>query len=278
MAKTYFTNLADIDLAKDAVAKTPDVYIQYYEYIGSGVYANASSGTSTLTPATSPAWSAGEMNSTVAKNLLVVDDNSVVAAAKVTSTGPTYVEFDETACLLESDATTAASFTVGSTYDFYVLTPSNTNAYGPFFGFCEGMELSITDDMMQYKYSRPRQLKFQDLNERTGQITGGHVNVDNEDVISSVFGSATYGSQTNQYAHGIGSNPDTDKFYRLTFDTDDRNGRDLLVIVRKVQLALNGNLWSNSESGHYMVPFTANIVADGFYPNTADMIQIIRAS
>ena len=63
----------------------------------------------------------------------------------------------------------------------------------------------------------------------------------------------------------------------MTFVSEDREGRSTVVIVRKTQLALNGNMMSQAESGHMMIPFTAEILSDEFYPDTADMMQIIRA-
>lgn len=277
MARTYYTNLSDIDLAREAVAKNPDLYLQYYEYIGSGVYSETTSTDATLTPSTSPSWTADEFISSTARNLLIVDDNSVVATALITDNDADSVTFNSTGCLLESDGVTPASFTSSSTYDFYVLSPSNSYAYGPFMGYVEGAELNLTDEMMTFKHSIPRKTKFQDLAERTGQITGGQVTFVNEDIIFSLFGADTYGSQTSQYAYGIGSEPDTDRFYRITMLTQDRNQRALTIVCRKVQFALNGNQLGKSESGHIMVPFTANILSDDFYPAADDMIHVIRA-
>lgn len=275
----YFTGLNDVDLVNDALAKKPDLSIQKYEFIGSGVYAIETGGTSTLTPATSPSWNVNDYSSTVAQNLIIVDENNVVAEGKVTSNDATSVTFDETAMLLASDGTTAASFTVGNTYSFYILTPSSIagNTYGPFFGFVEGAEMTLSEEYMQYKYSIPRKKIFQDLLERSGEISGGNINFDNEDVLATVFNADQYGSQTNQFSYGIGSDPDTNKFYRLTFTVQDRNNRALTIIVRKVQIALNGNAFSTAESGHMMLPFLASISSDTFYPDDADMIQIIRA-
>lgn len=277
MSKTYFTNLADVDLAKEAMAKSGDWYIQFYEYVGTGVYALTTAGTSTLTPATSPSWDVDEFNSTVARNLLIVDDNNVVASAKIDDNDATSITFDETDALLESDGLTAATFTPASTYNFYVLTPSNINLYGPFFGYAESIELSLTDEMMQFKYGVPKKLKFQDLMERTGQITGGHVNVANTDIVDTFFGADNYGSQTSQFAKGIGSEPDTNRFYRLVNVSTDRNSRAMTTIVRKGQFAMNGNIIGASESGHKMYNFNFDILSDEFYPATADMLQLIRA-
>jgi hypothetical protein len=278
LTRFYDSGLADVDLAKEVLAKTPDIYIQKYEYIGSGVYAISTGGVSTLTPATSPSWSINAYASTVAKNLLIVDDNSKVAQGKVVSNIATAITFDETAMLLEEDETTAASLTAGSTYNFYVLTPSATTGqtYGPFVGYTEGNELALTDTMMKFKYGQPRALKFKDLQEREGKITGGFVNWTNTDVIAALFGGVAYGSQSAKYRYGVGHAPDTDVFYRLTFIGEDRNNRVFRIVVHKVQFESSGNLLSAAESGHKMAPFTVDITADSFFPENADMMLIER--
>lgn len=278
MAKTYFTGLNDENLAKDVIAKTPDVYIQKYEYVGTGVYAIETGGISTLTPATSPAWTVDEFISTVAKNLIVYDDNNKAASALISDNDATSITFDETACLLDEDESTAVTLTAGNTYNFYVLTPSSVTGqtYGPFWGYTEGVELNISDTFMKFKYSTPKKLKFKDLEEREGTIAGGHVNFENTDIIEDIFGAVTYGLQTGQYSYGVGSDPDTDRFYRLTFVGEDRTGRTIRVIVRKTQFESTGNFFQKAESGHFMAPFNADIVSDGFYPDDADMLQVVR--
>lgn len=275
MALTYFSSLQDIALAQDMIAKNPDLFIQKFEFLGSGVLDLGSPTAATLTPAISQVWGVDEFNSTGINNLYIIDDNKKVAAVKIDDTIATAITFDATTTLLEEDGSTPASFTTAVTYDFYILTPS-TEAKGPFFGFVEGAELTLTDEFMQFKYSRPRKLIRQDLLERVGEVTGGNANFSNTDVLQTIFGSDEYGSQTGQFSHGIGSDPDTNKFYRLIFSGQDVTGRDMDSIVRKSQFSLNGNLFSNAESGHFMAPFTASIVSDSFYPDGADMMQVIR--
>ncbi len=279
MAKTYYSGLNDVNLAKDVIAKTPDLYIQKYEYIGTGVYAIETGGISTLTPATSPSWTVDEFNSTVAKNLIVYDDNSKAASGLIVDNDATSVTFDETALLLDEDVSTAATLTAGSTYNMYVLTPSSVTGqtYGPFWGYTEGVELNINDTFMKFKYSIPKKMKFKDLEEREGTITGGHINFENTDIIEDLFGAVEYGDQSGQYSYGIGSDPDTDRFYRLTFVGTDRNNRALKVIVRKSQFEITGNFWQKAESGYFMAAFNTDITSDGFYPDDVDMIQVIRA-
>jgi hypothetical protein len=275
----YFNNLSDIDLAKDAVAKRPDLQIQRYEVISSGVITTETGGESQLAPATSPTWNVNDYASTIANNLLIVDDNQKVAIGKVIANTADELTFDETAMTLEEDGSTAPTFTSGSTYDFYVLTPSSVTGqtYGPFFGYVEGAEFSITDTFMKFKYGQPKAMKFQDLDEREATISGGHVSWTNTDVIEAIFNADTYGSQTSQFSYGVGHDPDTDKFYRLTFTNKDRNNRDITIVCRKCQFELTGNIFTDAESGHKMAGFTATLIADNFYPEDADLVQIIRA-
>lgn len=280
MALSYYTGLSDGDIAKEVIAKAPDMFIQKREYSGTGAYAieTTGGGTSSITPATSPTWTLNEFASTVADNLLVMDDNGVVATGKITGNDATSIYFDESALVLESDGTTAATLTAGTNYTFKVYSPSSTsgNTYGPFFGLVEGAELNISDSFMKYKYSRPKKLLFKDLEEREGQITGGHVNFSGTDVAKTILGAVEYGSQTGQTSLAVGSEPDTDQYYRITFKGEDRSNRVWAVKIREVQFEITGNQFGNAESGHFMAPFTADIMADTLYPVNADMLGIVR--
>jgi hypothetical protein len=280
MALSYYTGINDIDIAKEVIAKNPDIYIQKREYGGTGVYAIESTGggTSTLTPATSPGWTVNEFASTVANNLLVQDDNGVVTGGKIIGNDADSIFFDESALVLESDGTTAATLTAGNSYTFRVYSPSSTtgNTYGPFFGLIEGAELNITDTFMKYKYSVPKKLLFKDLEEREANITGGQVNFSGTDVAKTLMGAVEYGSQTGQTSLAVGSEPDTNLFYRPTFVGEDRSNRVWAVRLREVQFEITGNQFGKAESGHFMAPFTADLIADTLYPVNADLMQIIR--
>jgi hypothetical protein len=280
MSLTYYTGLSDINISKEVIAKEPDLYIQKREYSGTGVYAVESTGggASTLTPATSPAWTVNEFASTVADNLLVFDDNGVVASGKIIGNDAESIFFDESALLLESDGVTPATLTAGTSYTFKVYTPSSTsgNTYGPYFGLVEGAELNINDTFMKYKKGVPKKLLFKDLEEREAQITGGQVNFTGTDVAKTIFGAVEYGSQTGQTSLAVGSEPDTDVYYRPTFVGKDRDNRVWVVRMRETQFEITGNFFGKAESGHYMAPFTADLIADSLYPVNADLMQIVR--
>lgn len=269
----FYTNETSIEIAKEMMARKSIVRCQKYEYIGTGVY-GLNAGSSTITPAVSPVWDADAYISTVAKNLLVIDDNGVVAQCVIDDNDATSLTFDEAALLLVTDDTTAATLTDTSTYSFYVLTPSSVTGgeYGPYLGDTEGLELAVNDEVMVHKYSQPAKKRRQDLKERQITIQGGTVNVVNDDVFEMLFGAATYGGVTGQKMQGVGSNPDFNRFYRFTFESKDVTGRAEKLITHKVQVSLNGNMFGASESGHGMIPFKGEVLADDFYPETANMI------
>ena len=79
MAFEYFTGLSDIDLAKDVIAKNPDLFISRYEFIGSGVLDLTVPTVATLTPSPASAFTVNEFVSTQYRNLFVVDDTLKVS-------------------------------------------------------------------------------------------------------------------------------------------------------------------------------------------------------
>ena len=108
------------------------------------------------------------------------------------------------AMLLDEDETTAATFTAGNTYSIYVLTPSSTtgNTYGPFMGYSEGWDLSLTDEVTSFKYrgNGPLKKKFTDLKEREGTLSGGVINWIHPDLLQMIFNATQYWTGTLQGA------------------------------------------------------------------------------
>jgi len=280
--QNFYTGLEDVNLAKDAIFDQGKLYIQRYLYVGTAVLATPGT-TATLTPPVSPAWTVNELASTVANNILIVDNNGKVAAGKVTSNTATAITFSSTATLLEEDGTTAASFTTATTYNIYVLTPSSTvgNTYGPFWGFSEGVALNFTQTFSDFKFGKPRKLIWRDLEEVVASVTGGHVNWSDPDTLEAIFSAPQYGKNSTGYSYAMGSASacgGAGNYYRLAFKVKDRNCRDIWIIIRKVQFNADGNIFGESENGSTMVNFNAMVLADGFYPETADMIQVIRTT
>jgi hypothetical protein len=275
----YYDSLKDADLVKDMYLENVDVSLQLYEYVGTAVYANTTTGVSTLTPATSPSWGVNDYQSTVASNLLLLDDANKICAGKVASNAADSITFDETSTLLEEDELTAGTWTASSTYNIWVLTPSSIagQTRGPFFGFCDAVSVSYVDEKAVYKYKIPRQTKVTALIERVGEVSGGQVDIGNEDVAKALFGAVEYGSQTNQYSLGVGSNPDLNKFYRMTLTNNDITGRLTTRIIHQIQFTMNGNIFEASESSFHMNPFTANILSMSAYPEDTDLMITKRA-
>jgi hypothetical protein len=278
----FYSGTNDINLAQEMIAKKPDVYIQKYEYIGEGVLSLSVPAAATLTPATSPSWTVDAYNSTVARNLLIVDNNGKVGSAKVADTTATAITFDSTDVDLEEDEGTNASFTTAQTYQFYVLTPSSISGqpYGPFMGYAEGLELSVTQTFKTFQYGQPKKKIRRDIDMVEGSVKGGTVNWTNEDILTAVLNATKYGKNTagyTSYTIGTGGTCNAQgTYYRITFVNTDVNCRTVYVICRKVQFNLDGNLLAESADGYSMANFNAELLSDGFYPASADMIQVKR--
>lgn len=274
--KEYYVSNGDVKLAQDAVAKETEMFIQEFVFLGTALLDNTVPATATLTM-TGTSFVDDKLISTLATNLYLKDDNDVVTAGLVDDNDALTVTLDTTSMLLESDGTTPGTFTDATTYDVYILTPSNVSSVGPFFGFTEGLALNINDELMEFIYNTPGKKIFTDLKMRTATIEGGNVDVSNKDVLQTIMGADEYGSQTGQFALGIGSDPDFNRYYKVTMLTTDRNNRALQIVCSKTQPSVTGSVNEKAESGHSKASFKFEILSDGFYPDNADMIRIIRA-
>lgn len=283
MAISLFSGLNDTNLNYDAVIKSGDIYVQKYEYISvnNATLDNSTPAAATLTLNDSHSFVADEFNSSAAYNLLIVDDNGVVGKAKIVdcalSSTDFVITFDSTACLLESDGTTAVTLTDTGTYKIAILTGDDTNVYGKFWGYVNGNSLEISEEYAEYFYGIPQSLKFRDLTKRSFNVTGGNLMVANKDVVQALYNSVNYGSQTGQWSQGIGFTPSEKPYYRMTVVNSDKNNRDYIVQFRKGQFSLNG-AFDFYSTVHKVLPYSFMLFSDGFYPADADAILISRSN
>lgn len=251
MGKQYFyTNTSDADLAKELLAGCGEMYIQKHEYNGPAVMSYNAAGDSHLLLADSDAASNDDYNSTSAANLYIIDDNSKVAEGKVkdtfADTGGTEIAFDASAMVLAEDGTTTPTFTDGTSYTVCVLSGSNSNAYGDYFGYMnDSVEADFTVE------SEPLEIctiegKLEEVAEnatkRVCMVNGATFNVPNSDVLSKVLNMTKYGDNTttgrSEY-HG-GSNVDLSTYYQLTGLLKDHDGKYVAVQLFKGNLVTNG--------------------------------------
>lgn len=273
--KTWFTGKSDSNLSKDAVIQKPDLFIAEFLHEVNAVW---DSTLKTFTPAPALTFVADEFNSLGLNNCHVIDDNGVVSTTKITDTSTSDITIVDTALLLESDGTTAATLTDTATYQIRILTPTiASEPYGKFFGYTEAMTLEVNQEIAKFKESVPKKLRFQDLIEQEINLGGGNINLSNVDVLSTIFGAEVFGLQTAQSAVALGSNADISTAYRLVLNGKDREGRALTWIARRGQPEASGDIFGGSESGHFLANFKFSLIADGFYPDTADLLGIERA-
>ena len=98
----------------------------------------------------------------------------------------------------------------------------------------------------------------------------------NKDVLATFFNAEEFGVQTSGFKMGIGSEPNTSKYYRLAFIGEDREGRVYKIVANRTQMSVSGNLFGKSEAGYYMLPFQAEVLSDSFFPEGADLVTIER--
>lgn len=274
--KTWFTGKSDSNLSKDAVIQKPDLFIAEFLHEVNAVWDDTAK---TFTPTPASSFTIDEFISLGLKNCHVIDDNGVVSTVQIDDNDATTITIDETALFLESDGTTAASLTDTLTYQIRVLTPTiASEPFGKFFGYTEAMTLEINQEIAKFKESVPKKLRFQDLIEQEINLAGGNINLSNIDVLSTIFGAELFGLQAGQQSVSLGSNANISKFYRLVLNGKDRFGRGLTWIARRGQPESSGDVFGGSESGHFLANFKFSLIADGFYPDTADLLGIERAN
>lgn len=213
----FYASKNSSSLATDQVLQDVYVYLQKFEYIGSGV-ASISTDDITLTPSTSPSWTVDEWISTVADNVVVVADGSKVLEGPVSDNDATSLTFDATTMKDYSDGSAgdATDFTDTNTYDFYLLTASDIYKFGDYFGWTSEVTINSEEEFAEFKQGVPRQLKNQCLLERSLNVTGSNFNPANDDVASAIFNMTLRGDQTGQTEYQSGFNPAGRPKYRMT--------------------------------------------------------------
>lgn len=284
MAVTRFYNTKNATaLNKDGRLDSGDLYIQKFEFEGQCVLDSTTPTAATLTPSDTVTWSADDFNSTGNYNLLIVDDNSVVAKVKVTDTTAgtnPYVTIDTTAAILESDESTAPTLTNGSTYDVRILTPcsssdENGGVYGKFIGYISELSISNTEEIAVFKYGIPRDRKWEETVENVLTGSFNTLMVTDEDTIEAVYNAAEYGSNTGKWSRAYGTNNGSRSYYRLTLVASDINNRTCTEVYWKCRLKQNGDV-SKFDENFKMIPISVTMFGDSFYPEDASLCKLTR--
>lgn len=275
----FYPSKTSNNLTQDAVIKQGDIYLQKYEYESD---TNATLDLTTATAAVltindTVSWSDDLYNSTMAYNLLVIDDNGVVGKYKIDDTaesgGDWTLTFDSTAGILESDGTTTPSLTDEGTYQIKVLTPSDVSAVGDFLGYAVDINFTADMEKVEFEYGVPASVKYTDVIRVSSMIEGSISQIANEDVLKAIYNATEYGASADKVALAIGSNTGAFSRYRVTIATQDRSGTDMYIKVINGEFKPTGGL-SMSELDYKKLPFEIKAFSDNFYPENADMVLI----
>ena len=250
MAGQYFyTTTTDANLVNDLLAGCGELYIQRHEYQGTATLTLVGGGNDTLTLNDSGVAADDAYNSSVADNLYIIDDNGALARGKVIdtfseSTG-TLVEFEANNMVLVSDGLTAPTLSDATDYTVQILSGSNNNLFGDFFGYMDdSVEWDPTPETEPLEvcniYGQMVEVA-EKVNKRMNTLVGATFNVPNSDVVSKVLNMEQYGlnNSTQSEYHG-GSSPNINVFYQITVKSIDWNDANLAWQLFKGQLMNNG--------------------------------------
>lgn len=266
MGKNYFYNsTSDANLAKELMAGCSNLFIQRHEYSGLATLTLVPGGNDTLELVDGGIAGDDDYNSSVADNLYIIDDNGVCSRGKIIdtfseSTG-TLIEFEADDMILISDGTTAPTLTDGETYTVLVLSGSNTNEFGDYFGYTDdSVEFDPTPETEALEICNEEgQMEevAENVTKRALTLNGSTYNVPNSDVVKRILSMETYGlnTVTHKEYHG-GFSPDVSSAYQVTAKMKDWDGNHVAVQIFKVQLMNNG-AWGMSGTGWKTISFTA---------------------
>jgi hypothetical protein len=250
MAKNYFyASTSDTNLAKQIMAGCCNVFIQKHEYRGTALLNLNAGGDDYLLLDDSDAAANDDYNSSVADNLFIIDNNSKLARGKVkdtfSDTGGTEISFEASDMVLVEDGLSAPTLTDENTYTVVVLSGSNTNLFGDYFGLHDdSLELDTTIESEPLEVCTPQGTMVEiaeNPTKRMCNVTGATFNVPNKDVISKVLNMIKYGDNTTsgkEEYHG-GSAPNINVFYQITLLGIDFVNKNLGFTLFKGQLIPN---------------------------------------
>ena len=274
----FYTSPNSTSLKNTQILKDVNVFIQKFESEETGV-ASISVDDITLTPAVSPAYTVDALISTVANNVVVVADGSKVLEGLVDDNDAVSITFDATTTADYADGTAGAAsdFTVATSYDYYVLTPSIVSGatYGDFFGWTEEVTITNEEEFAEFKNGVPRQLKNQCLLERTLSVTGVNANFSNLDVVAAIWNMETRGLQTGQVELQTGFDPADRSPYRITLVGEDKNGQSMVYQFFRGKLRPEGGL-NLSEEGFKMAGWNHVVESDNLRPAAFDAFRWIK--
>ena len=261
-------------LGQDIIFQSFDMYGAKYEYEGTGVYTLAST---KLTPATSPAWTINDYQSTVKKNLFVVDNAGDLCSVAVTSNTATDVTFTPASLKKVKDQTTAGVLTDAATYTFFILTPSAVTDYGEYFGYSKLGEYNPNVNKVPLITGVPEVKVRTDIGGIQPTMKGIIQNMGIKQY-KNIMQMINYGLQTAYTSQALGSNYSVGSYWEVTLVGQTVAGKTVVYKFWKTNLSLDGGV-NFGEAAHKTVPFMVDVLLSNYVENTqANMVQIITQS
>lgn len=244
----FYSSPSDTDLAKELLHGCGELYVQKHEYSGLATLTLVPAADDTLVLDDGGVAGDDDYNSSKAENLFIIDDNGVLARGKVKntfseSTG-TLIEFEADDMVLVSDGATAPTLTDGGSYTVLVLSGSDVNLFGVYFGYMDDSvefdPTTETDPLERCTIEGTMVEVAEAVSKRVLSLTGATYNVPNNDVISKVLNMEKYGLNVGQSEYHGGFAPNINRFYQMTLLTKDWGGEYIAFQLFKGQLINSG--------------------------------------
>ena len=261
----HYSSTSDTKLAKEIMAGCCELYLQLWEYEGKGTINLNAGGYDSVKLVDSGACEDDKYNSGKADNFYIHDDNGALTRGKIADTryetDGCVLLFEADDLVLVSDGETAPTLTDDTEYDVVVLSGSNENMFGDYFGYTDdSVEFDSTPETEALEICNiegQMEEVAENVTKRALVVNGATYNVPNSDILKNVMNLETYGLNTANHKefHG-GFSPNIKKYFQLTALTKDHDDNYIAVQLFKVQL-LNNGAWSLGGTGWKIIPFTA---------------------
>lgn len=264
LASNFYANKNVAALGQDIQFRSYDLVLSKYEYIGSGVYASA---TTKFTPATSPAWTVNAYTSGFGKkNLYFIDDGGYLCSVAVDSNTATYVVFTPANAKRYFDGTTAAALTDAATYQFYILTPTavagSLAAYGEFIGYTKIGEFNPNVEKVPFLTGVPEVQIRQDIAGVKPNLKAVIQNIGSVH-FKNIMQMKLYGLQTAQTSLYFGSDYSIGSYWEVMLISKNVNNKRDIWHFWKCNLSIDGGV-GMGEKNYKEIPAEITVLRNEF--------------
>lgn len=280
---SFFATKNDLELAKRAMLKEPDLYAVKKITEQSSVVDLTTPTAATFTLTAGVISADDEFNSTAFQNLFFLDDNNALGRVEVddTTLSGNTITFDSTAAVLVSDESTAPSLTTTNSYQIKLFqASSNTVTFGSgtipvglFIGDTSEVNFNYTNNEAKLKVGIPKKLRAKGTIEVEAMLEFNVAQLTQPDILGAGFRGSTRGSQTSQVQYHFGFEPQTANQYMIQAVSEDQSGRAFFIEFFLTELIVSS--YGLGGEDYKQMGVQAELLSDSFRPDNFDMMRVI---